>query len=63
VEGIFKKSTITNMKLAEVVKQKKLRTHHVAFAIRDLANALPAKAAADKKNKSGGNGSKYGQTG
>ena len=36
--------------LADVVKSKKLAdVHHHAFAIRDLANGLPAKVAADKK--------------
>lgn len=36
--------------LADVVKSKKLaEVHHHAFAIRDLANGLPAKVAADKK--------------
>ena len=38
------------MELTATVKGKKLaEVHHHAFAIRDLANALPAKAAADKK--------------
>ena len=36
--------------LDAVVKSKKLAdVHHHAFAIRDLANGLPAKVAADKK--------------
>ena len=36
--------------LAETVSSKKLKDVHVhAFAIRDLANALPDKVAADKK--------------
>ena len=48
-EGIFKAIHEHHMELAETVKNKKLAdVHHHAFAIRDLANALPAKAAADK---------------
>lgn len=50
VEGIFKAIHEHHMELAETVKAKKLAdVHHHAFAIRDLANALPAKVAADKK--------------
>ena len=50
VEGIFKAIHEHHMALAETVKGKKLAAVHVhAFAIRDLANALPAKVAADKK--------------
>jgi len=50
VEGIFKEIHHHHMELAETVKNKKLAdVHHHAFAIRDLANALPAKAPADKK--------------
>ena len=50
VEGIWKGIHEHHMELAEVVKSKNLKDVHVhAFAIRDLANALPAKAAADKK--------------
>ncbi len=52
VEGIFKAIHEHHMELAGVVKNKKLaEVHHHAFAIRDLANALPAKAAADKKKE------------
>ena len=51
-EGIFKAIHEHHMKLAETVKNKKLAdVHHHAFAIRDLANALPAKATADKKKQ------------
>ena len=50
VEGIWQGIHEHHMELAEVVKSKNLKDVHVhAFAIRDLANALPAKAAADKK--------------
>lgn len=50
VEGICKAIHDHNMELAATVKSKKLAEVHLhAFAIRDLANALPAKAAADKK--------------
>lgn len=50
VEGICKAIHEHHMELAATVKSKKLAdVHHHAFAIRDLANALPAKAAADKK--------------
>ena len=50
VEAIFKAIHEHHMELTATVKGKKLaEVHHHAFAIRDLANALPAKAAADKK--------------
>ena len=49
VDGIFKAIHQHHMELAATVKNKKLADVHLhAFAIRDLANALPAKAAADK---------------
>ncbi len=52
VEGIFKEIHHHHMELGETVKNKKLAdVHHHAFAIRDLAKALPAKAAADKKTQ------------
>lgn len=52
VEGIFKQIHEHHLELAEVVKDTKLaEVHHHAFAIRDLANALPAKAAPDKKKQ------------
>lgn len=52
VEGILKGIHHHHGELAEVVKGKKLAdVHHHAFAIRDLAKALPAKAAADKKKQ------------
>ena len=51
-EGIFKAIHEHHMELAATVKSKKLEdVHHHAFAIRDLAKALPAKAAADKKKQ------------
>jgi hypothetical protein len=51
-EGIFKAIHEHHTELAETVKSKKLAdVHHHAFAIRDLAKALPAKAEADKKTK------------
>ena len=51
-EGIFKAIHEHHMKLAETVKNKKLAdVHHHAFAIRDLAKALPAKAEVDKKKQ------------
>ena len=51
-EGIFKAIHEEHMKLAATVKNKKLEdVHHHAFAIRDLANALSAKATADKKKQ------------
>ena len=50
VEGIFKAIHQHHMELAETVKTKMLaNVHRHAFAMRDLANALPAKVAADKK--------------
>ena len=50
VDGIMEAIHKAHGELAEVVKSKKLAdVHHHAFAIRDLANALPAKVAADKK--------------
>lgn len=50
VEGIWKGIHGHHVELAAAVKNKSLGTVHVhAFAIRDLANALPAKATADKK--------------
>ena len=52
VEGIFKEIQKHHHELAEVVKGKKLaEVHHHAFAVRDLANALPAKAEAAKKTQ------------
>lgn len=52
VEGIFKEIHEHHMELADLVKNKKLaEVHHHAFAVRDLANALPAKAATDKKKQ------------
>jgi len=52
VEGIFTAVHEHHHHLAETVKNKKLAdVHHHAFAIRDLAKALPAKAAADKKKQ------------
>ena len=52
VEGIFKAIHEYHVKLAETVKNKKLAdVHHHAFAIRDLANALPTKAEASKKTQ------------
>lgn len=52
VEGIFKEIQKHHHELAEVVKGKKLaEVHHHAFAVRDLANALPAKAEASKKTQ------------
>ena len=51
-EGILKAIHTEHGELAETVKNKKLAdVHHHAFAIRDLAKALPAKAAADKKKQ------------
>ena len=51
-EGIFKAIHEHHLELAATVKNKKLAdVHHHAFAIRDLANALTAKAAADKKKQ------------
>ena len=55
VEGIWKGIHEHHMELAEVVQSRNLKDVHVhAFAIRDLANALPAKAAADKKIRAEG---------
>jgi hypothetical protein len=52
VEGIFKAIGEQHHHLTETVKNKKLAdVHQIAFAIRDLANALPAKAPADKKKQ------------
>ena len=49
-DGIMQEIHKHHAELADVVKSKKLAdVHHHAFAIRDLANALPAKVAADKK--------------
>ena len=49
-EGIMTEIHKHHGELADVVKSKKLAdVHHHAFAIRDLANGLPAKVAADKK--------------
>lgn len=51
-EGIFKEIHRHHMDLAATVKNKKLAdVHHHAFAIRDLGNALAAKAPADKKTQ------------
>ena len=51
-EGILKAIHTEHGELAETVKNKKLAdVHHHAFAIRDLAKALPAKAEADKKKQ------------
>ena len=50
VDGIMEAIHKAHGELADVVKSKKLAdVHHKAFAVRDLANALPAKVAADKK--------------
>ena len=49
-DGIMTEIHKHHGELAEVVKSKKLAdVHHHAFAIRDLANGLPSKVAADKK--------------
>ena len=49
-EGIMAAIHKHHGELDAVVKSKKLAdVHHHAFAIRDLANGLPAKVAADKK--------------
>ena len=49
-DGIMTEIHKHHGELADVVKSKKLAdVHHHAFAIRDLANGLPAKVAADKK--------------
>lgn len=50
VDGIMTAIHTKHGQLGDVVKAKKLAdVHHHAFEIRDLANALPAKVAADKK--------------
>lgn len=50
VDGIVKEIHKHHEALAETVKAKKLDdVHHHAFAIRDLAKALPAKANPDHK--------------
>jgi hypothetical protein len=50
VDGILKDIHKHQQELADTVKAKKLDTvHHHAFAIRDLAKALPAKAHPDHK--------------
>lgn len=52
VEGIWKEIHMHHMELHDVVKNKKLdMVHHHAFAVRDLAKALPAKVPADDKSK------------
>ena len=49
-DGIMAEIHKHHGELADVVKSKKLADVHLhAFAIRDLANGLPAKVAADKK--------------
>ena len=49
-DGIMQEIHKHHVELAETVKSKKLKDVHVrAFMIRDLANALPDKVAADKK--------------
>jgi len=48
VDGVFKEIHKHHQELADTVKAKKLAdVHHHAFAIRDLAKALPAKAQPD----------------
>ncbi len=48
--GILKEVNHHEQELSETIAAKKLEdVHHHAFAIRDLANGLPAKVAADKK--------------
>ena len=50
VDGILKDIHTHHQELADTVKAKKLAdVHHHAFAIRDLAKALPAKANSDHK--------------
>src|SRR5882724_5045119 len=50
VDGILKEIHKHHQELATTVKAKKLAdVHHHAFAIRDLAKALPAKAHPDHK--------------
>ena len=52
VEGIWTEIHHHHTELAETVANKKLAdVHHHAFAIRDLAKALPAKAPADKNKQ------------
>ena len=49
-EGIIAAIHKAHGELADIVKAKKLAdVHKAAFAIRDLANGLPAKVAPDKK--------------
>src|SRR5438552_18095675 len=50
VEGVWKEIHKHDQELADTVKSKKLAdVHHHAFAIRDLAKALPAKTHPDHK--------------
>ncbi len=50
VDGIIQAIHKERAELGDTVTAKKLDdVHHHAFAIRDLANGLPAKVAADKK--------------
>src|SRR5438876_7591548 len=50
VDGILQEIHKHHQELADTVKAKKLaEVHHHAFAIRDLAKALPAKAHPDHK--------------
>jgi hypothetical protein len=50
VDGILKEIHTHHQELADTVKAKKLAdVHHHAFAIRDLAKALPPKANPDHK--------------
>jgi len=52
IQGIFDEIHEHYTELAEVVENKKLaEVHHLAFAIRDLTKALPAKASAEKKKR------------
>lgn len=52
VDGIMTEIHKHHSELTDVVKSKKLAdVHHHAFAIRDLANGLPAKVPADKKTR------------
>ena len=54
VAGIIDKIHHIHHELGETVEEKRLAdVHQQAFAIRDLANALPGKVAADKKTKVG----------
>ena len=51
-EGILKAIHEKHAELTKTVAAKKLAdVHHLAFAIRDLSKALPAKAASDKKKQ------------